>query len=59
MSAVHMHEVLRKTSELVFISGVLRGSYIYATKGEVSEDVTGFERVENVPRVSVNSLTST
>jgi len=49
ISAVHMHEVLRKVSELVFISGVLRGSYISGTKGEVSDGGTGSERVENVP----------
>jgi len=29
MSTEHMHEVLRKVWELVFISGVLRGSYIW------------------------------
>ena len=59
MSAEHMYEVLRKVSELVFISGVLPGSHISGTKGEVSEDGTGFERVENVPQVSATSLTST
>jgi len=41
MSAEHMHKVLRKVPELVFISGVLRGSYISGTKGEVSEDGIG------------------
>jgi len=40
-----MHEVLRKVSELVFISDVLRGSYISGTKGEVSDGGTGDERV--------------
>ena len=59
MSAVHMHEVLRKVLELVLISGVVRGSYISDTEGDVSGGGIGVREWKNVPYVSATSLTST